>query len=223
MKKTLLSLCLLLSLSFAAQAQMRPPHPRHRQPPRKELRKQQPKKCPRPPFSPMGEFRFHAIADLGCRDFGAIFVHEVPRHFSVGGMAEYQLGHVTSVGLGAEFYSSYGEHCRLFENMQETYIHTLPLYANLRFALPDVPVSPFIEGRIGYSVPLGQVTCNDPNGVHHYKSTGLYTGGAVGLKIFHVNLSCGVSVIDVVNSDLGFNGGRQDIIRDYYVRLSLAF
>ena len=80
-----------------------------------------------------------------------------------------------------------------------------------------------IEGRIGYSVPLGQVTCNDPDGVRYYKSTGLYTGGAVGLKIYRVYLSLGLSAIDVVDSALGFNGGRQDVITDYYVRLSYAF
>ena len=72
-------------------------------------------------------------------------------------------------------------------------------------------------------MPLGEVTCQDFDGVHHYKSTGLYTGGAVGLKIYRVYLSLGLSAIDVVDSALGFNGGRQDVITDYYVRLSYAF
>ena len=107
--------------------------------------------------------------------------------------------------------------------MQETYLHTLPIYANLKLALPKVPISPFVEGRIGYSAPLGTVTCNDADGIHHYMATGLFTGGAVGLKIYRTNLSFGVSVIDVVDSDQGYNGGRKDIISDYYVRLSFAF
>lgn len=209
MKKYMLSICLLLALTMTAEAQMRMPR-RHR-------------RAPILVYNPMGEFRFHVIGDLGITDFGAIFRHEIPYHFSVGGMAEYQVGHATSIGVGAEFYSSYGEHTPLFRNMQETYIHTVPIYASLKFSLPDVPVSPFIEGRIGYSIPAGYVTCNDPNGEHHYISTGLYTGGGIGLKIYRVYLSCGVSVIDVVDRDLGINGGRMDIIRDFYARLSIAF
>jgi len=223
MKKTLLSLCFLLALSFAAEAQMRPPHPRHRRAPRRTVIQPRAPKRPDRVYNPIGEFRFHVLADMGACDFGAIFMHEIPYHFSVGGMAEYQVGHMTSVGIGAEYYSSYGEHCHLFKNMQETYIHTLPIYANLKFTLPDAPVSPFVEGRIGYSLPLGKVTCNDANGIHHYKANGLYTGGAVGLKIFRTNLSFGVSVIDIVDANQGFNGGRKDIIKDYYVRLSFAF
>lgn len=223
MKKLMLSVCLLLAVVFTAEAQVRSPHPRHRHQPRRTIVQPRQRHAPDRIYSPVGEFRFHVYGELGSNDFSAVFMHEIPYHFSVGGMAEYQIGHITSIGIGAEYYSSYGEHCRLFEYMQQTYIHTLPIYANLKLSLPDAPISPFVEGRIGYSVPLGEVTCNDPEGVSHYKSTGLYTGGAVGIKIYRVNLSFGVSAIDVVDSDLGFNGGRQDVITDYYVRLSYAF
>ena len=222
MKKYLLSLCLLLAVTLTAEAQMRPPH-RYRHGQKRTVVQPAPRRVPMPIYSPVGEFRIHVIGDMGVRDFGAIFRHGIPYHFSVGGMAEYQLGHATSVGLGAEFYSSYGERTPLFHNMQETYIHTVPVYANLKFTIPHVPVSPFIEGRIGYSIPAGSVTCLDPNGVHQYISTGLYTGGAIGLKIYRVYLSWGISAIDVVDKNLGFNGGRLDVITDYYFRLSIAF
>ena len=150
-------------------------------------------------------------------------MHEIPYHFSIGGMAEYQVGCLASIGVGAEYYATYGEHCDLFQNMQETYIHTLPIYANLKLALPNTPISPFVEGRIGYSLPLGGVTCNDPGGVHHYQSMGLYTGGAVGLKIYRTYLSFGMAAIDVVDADQGQYGPRMDVITDYYVRLSFTF
>ena len=223
MKKLLSILCILLAVSFTAGAQVRPQHPRHRHQPTRTY--VQPRERGNAFYShnTRGEFRSHVYGELGARDFSAIFMHNIPYHFSVGGMAEYQIGHITSIGVGTEYYSSYGEHCRLFDNMEQTYIHTLPIYANLKLTLVNFPVSPFVEGRIGYSVPIGEVTCNDPNGVHHYKSMGLYTGGAVGLKIYRAYLSLGMSAIDVVDSDLGFNGGRKDIIIDYYIRLSLAF
>jgi len=221
MKKTLFALCLLFVLSITAEAQIRPPHPRHRHQPRRTVVQPRDRQAPNL-YSPVGEFRFHVIGELGSDDLKAIFRHDIPYHFSVGCMAECQVGHLTSIGVGAEYYSSYGEHCSLFHNMQETYIHTLPIYANLKLALPNAPISPFIEGRIGYSVPMGTVTCNDPDGVHHYQSMGLYTGGAVGLRIYRTYLSFGVSAIDVVNADLGFSGQRLDVITDYYVRLSFA-
>ena len=222
MKKTVLALCLLFALSISAEAQIRPPHLRFRHHPRRTV--EQPRERHESNrYSPIGEFRLHVYGELGYDDFGAVFMHDIPYHFSVGGMTECQIGYLTSIGVGAEYYSTYGEHCSLFHNMQETYISTLPIYANLKLTLPNASISPFIEGRIGYSAPLGQVTCNDLDGVHHYKSMGLYTGGAVGLKIYRIYLSYGMSAIDVVDSDLGFNGGRKDIITDYYVRLSFAF
>lgn len=222
MKKTVLALCLLFALSISAEAQIRPPHLRFRHHPRRTV--EQPRERHESNrYSPIGEFRLHVYGELGYDDFGAVFMHEIPYHFSVGGMSEYQIGYLTSIGIGAEYYSTYGEHCNLFHNMQETYISTLPIYANLKLTLPNTPISPFIEGRIGYSVPLGAVTCNDPEGVHHYKSTGLYTGGAVGLKIYRTYISFGLSAIDIVDADLGINGGWLDVITDYYVRLSFAF
>ena len=223
MKKLLLSLCLLFALSISSEAQIRPPRPHHRHHPKRTVVQPRQRHSPDRTYNPIGEYRFHVFGELGSNDFGAVFMHEIPYHFSVGGMAEYQVGHVTSIGVGAEYYSSYGEHCHLFNNMQETYIHTLPIYANLKLTVPHAPISPFVEGRIGYSVPLGEVTCNDPEGVHHYKSTGMFTSGAVGIKIYRTQLSFGMSAIDVVDSDLGFNGGRKDVITDDYVRLSFAF
>ena len=223
MKKLVLSLCLLFVLSISSEAQIRPPRPHHRHHPKRTVVQPREKHHPDRTYNPVGAFQFQLYGELGSNDFGAVFMHEIPYHFSVGGMAEYQVGHVTSLGIGAEYYSSFGEHCRLFNNMEETYIHTLPVYANLKLALPHAPITPFVEGRIGYSVPLGYVTCNDMDGVHYYKSMGLYTGGAVGIKIYRTQLSFGMSAIDIVDNELGFNGGRKDVITDYYVRLSFAF
>lgn len=222
MKKMLLSVCLVLTLVLTAGAQTRPPRPRHRQPARKTISKPRPRDPKAVSFP--GDFRFHVLADLGYGDLSAIFMHEIPYHFSVGGLAECQVGRMTSVGIGAEYFSSYGQDCYLFDNMQETYIHAVPLYANLRLTLPRAAVSPFVEGRIGYSIPAGRVTCFDHDRVNYYEAKGLYTGGSVGVKIHRTYLSCGVSVIDVVDSQLGYSGGgKSDVLTDYYVRLSFAF
>jgi hypothetical protein len=184
---------------------------------------EQPRERRAPRFYGLDDFRFHIYGELGDNDLGAIIAHEIPYHFSAGAMLEYQIGNLTSIGVGAEYYATYGEHCELFHNMQETYINTLPIYANLKLTLPYLDISPFVEGRIGYSAPLGMVTCNDPEGVHHYQSSGLFTSGAVGIKIYRIYLSCGLSTIDIVDADFGTGGPRMDVVTDYYVRLSFAF
>lgn len=218
MKKLLLSLALLLSLTINMNAQA----PHRRAPSREYQHRSYRQVRPSPMPSNIGEFRFHVYGDLGVEDFSALFFHEIPYHFTVGGMAEYQVGHALSLGVGAEFYSSYGEDCYLLRNMYDTYIHTLPIYANLRLSVPSGPVRPYVEGRIGYSAPLGEVSCADPNGVHYFMSTGLYTGAAMGIDICGLNLSLGVSAIDVVNSP---NNAyyEKDVITDVYFRLGYAF
>lgn len=220
MKKTVLALCLLIALSITAQAQR--PHPRYRHNPPRAVEQPYDRHAPRF-FNPYANIHFNIYGELGHGDFGAIFRHEIPYHFAIGGMAEYQFCHFTSIGIGAEFLSSYGQHCSLFHNMQETYIHALPIYANLRLTIPHAPVSPFIEGRVGYAIPLGRVSCADPDGVHHYKAMGLYTGAAIGLKIYRVYLSWGISVFDVADADYGAVGPRMDVIKDYYIRVAYAF
>ena len=91
MKKFLFSICLLLAVAVTAEAQIRPPHPRHRHHPRRTIVQPRQKVAPERIYSPIGEFRFHVYGELGSNDFGAGFMHESPYHFSVGGMAEYQV------------------------------------------------------------------------------------------------------------------------------------
>ena len=109
----MLALCLLFVLSITAEAQIHPPHPRYRHHPQRTVVQPHERLAPNL-YNPIGEFRVHLYGELGHKDFRAIVRHEIPYHFSVGGMAEYQIGHITSVGVGTEFYSTYGEHCDLF-------------------------------------------------------------------------------------------------------------
>lgn len=221
MKRLLLSLALLLSLTINMNAQA--PHRRapYRHAPVREYQ-HRPYRQAHVFDEHMGEVRFHVYGDLGTEDLSAIFFHEIPYHFTVGGMVEYQPGHALSLGVGAEYYTSYGEDCYLLRNMHDTYIHTLPIYANLRLSVPSGPIRPFVEGRIGYSAPMGEVSCADADGVHYFMSTGLYTGAAMGIDIYGLNLSFGVSAIDVVSSPRNTYYDRE-VITDFYFRLGYAF
>ena len=215
MKKLLLSLALLLSLTINMNAQAPYRHRRYREVPAREYR-HRPYRQVRTEQVPstMGDFRFHILADLGTCDFGGLFWHRIPVHYTVGAMAEYQVGHVTSIGMGAEFYSTF------YRNpyyAYRDYLRSVPLYGNLRFSVPCGPVRPFVEGRVGYAIPLNRYAY----GNQEFRSGGLYTGGAVGMTIYGLNLSFGISAVDVVNYMPNYYS--KGVVVDYSFRISFAF
>lgn len=215
MKKLLLSLALLLSLTINMNAQAPHHHAPYRHAPAREYQHRPYRQVrPAPMPSNMGDFRFHVIGELGAGDFGGLFWHRAPVHFAVGAMAEYQVGHVTSLGLGAEFYSTYYRnpgfgYC--------DYLRSVPIYGNLRFSVPCGPVRPFVEGRVGYAVPLSSFAY----GNQEFRSGGLFTGGAVGLTIYNLNLSFGISAVDVMDYTPSYYV--KDVVVDYSFRISYAF
>lgn len=215
MKKLLLSLALFLSLTINTNAQTPHRHRYHRQVPAREYQ-HRPYRQTRVEHYPstMGDFRLHVIGDIGTCDFGGLFWHRLPVHYTVGAMAEYQVGHATSLGLGAEFYSTY------YRNPYygyRDYLRSVPIYGNLRFSALCGPVRPFVEGRVGYALPLSSFAY----GNQELRSGGLYTGGAVGLTIYGLNLSFGISAVDVMSYMPNYYV--KDVIVDYSFRVSYAF
>lgn len=224
MKKTLLSIVLLLAIALTGQAQVeRRPNPRHRHHPAPTRTIPHYHTRYIPDFS--GDFRIHAIADVGLFDMEALIFHNYPSHFSLGAMAEYQIGRVVSLGLGAEFYSSRGVYNHtLHNNMDQLYLRSLPIYANLRLSVPGNGLRPFVEGRAGYAIPLGTVSVyNTGNAVvPTYEAGGLYTGVAAGLTYGGSNFSVGFTCTDLHNVTDGYNG-RRSLLTDFYIRYSYAF
>ena len=218
MKKLLLSLALFLSLTINMNAQAPHRHRYYTQAPAREYQHRPYRLNHSTPIpSTRGDFRMHVLADMGTCDFSGFFLHEAPKHFTIGAMAEYQVGHVTSLGLGAEFYNTYYAVGQSSGYYRSDYLRALPVYGNLRFSVPCGPVRPFVEGRVGYAQPLNTFVVG--NG--QFRSGGLYTGGAVGLDIFNLNLSFGISAIDIIKSLPGCYVS--DVCVDYYFRISYAF
>lgn len=212
MKKILLTFALLLSLTLNMNAQTY--HRYYRDEPRREYRHRPYREVRGEQYSPMGVFRLHVVGDLGTCDFPRVFWRYRPVHFSAGVMGEYQVGHVTSVGLGVEFYSTYYS---AYYSGYYSYLRSLPIYGNLRFSTPTGPVRPYIEGRIGYAPSLNTFVYNG----QEFRSGGLYTGGAIGLTIYNVNLAFGISAVDVMRYSAGYYV--QDYVIDYSFRISFAF
>ena len=214
MKKLLLSLALILSLTINMNAQAPRGQRYARRAPSREYQHRpyrQQHVAPMP--STIGDFRLHVLADMGTDDFSRLFWHEVPEHFSLGAMAEYQAGHITSIGLGAEFYST----LYTVSGYGTEYLNAIPIYGNLRFSTPGGPIRPFIEGRVGYAQTLNKFVCGDME----YSTGGMYTGAAAGLSIYNLNLSFGVSAIDVYKTLPEHY--MKDVVVDYTFRISFAF
>jgi len=165
-----------------------------------------------------GEFSLHIAGELGLSDVGGIFWHEYPYHYSIGCMAEAQVGHLIGLGLGAEYYGTRS----LFENQSNTpYLNSVPVYANLRLSTPGWKTKLFIEGRAGYAIPINSVNLNGID----YASEGFFTGAGIGLIHRGNSLSIGMNAIDVNNSFMMYNNNQtgSDIITDVYLRYSYSF
>ena len=195
MKKLLLSLGLILAITLSANAQ----RPRHHAPARYH--------------NNIGEVRMHVIGELGLYDVGNIFYHEYPRHYSIGAMAESQLGRMLSIGLGAEYYGTRGIYTN---NAYRPYLNSVPVYGNLRLSTPGWDARCFIEGRAGYAFPIGSVSVSGT----HYAARGFFTGAGIGITLYGSNISVGVNTIDV-NNGFGENNHR-DVVTDVYLRYSYA-
>lgn len=205
MKKIVISFILILAVVFSAGAQ-----PHHRPHPRHEDR----------PFAPAPEVRLHIAGELGIDDPAAIFWHNPPRHYSIGAMAELQVGRRLSLGVGAEYYGTQSRR----SNNYLTYYNSVPVYGNIRLSSAGHGAKLFAEVRAGYAIPVNVVGVGSPT--TYYETRGLFTGGGIGLSCYGNSISIGVNAIDVANHN-GFvlmNGGpgSAHVITDFYLRYSYA-
>lgn len=229
MKKTLLILALIFSVAFSANAQRRhtvtrtykskhtyttsAPRPRPR--PRTRPWFQRPDRY----FNDIGEVRLHVGGELGIMDLGGIFMHEAPRHYDVGGMAELQAGRMLSLGLGADFYGSRGMDRDQFTS--DEYLNCVPVYGMVRLSTPGNPTKLFVEARAGYAIPINQVYANRPG--RNVVAQGFYTGAGIGLGFYGSNLSVGFNSIDLRPCHTMHNcSSSTGMFTDVYLRYSYA-
>ncbi|MBR6878006.1 MAG: hypothetical protein IKM95_01310 [Bacteroidales bacterium] len=218
MKKLLLSLGLILAITLSANAQRHHRTVRHRvtheytttshQAPRRH--------APERYSDNLGELRMHVAGELGITDIGGIFMHEYPYHFSIGAMAEAQVGRALSLGLGAEYYGTRS----IYPNQADKpYLSSVPIYANARLSTLGWGAKFFVEARAGYAIPVGSVNVGGTN----YAAKGFFTGAGIGFSCFGSNISIGVNALDVNN---GYSQSHyhtsSDIVTDVYLRYSFA-
>lgn len=230
MKKLILSLTLILAVTFTAIAQ-----------PGRTVRKKVVRKyysstpAPRPrpwhkgntyDYRGLGELRLHLAGELGFTDIAGIFYHVYPNHFSAGGMMEVQTGRWLSLGLGAEYYATRSDSYNSLYQNDLSYFRSVPIYANIRLSSPGPGAKCFVEARAGYAIPLNVVGVGSP--ADYYVTQGFFTGGGIGISCYGNNISVGMNTIDIRN----YNGiallennnghGTPNIITDFYIRYSYA-
>lgn len=218
MKKLLLSLALLLTISLTTNAQsVKRPNPRYRH----HTEYSQPRHHVRHVPDYVGETRFHVMGSIGQGGIIDMFRHHNPRSFMVGGMLEYQSGRAVSLGLGGEFYGSYCSLNRRPYPDLDFYTYSLPIYGNLRLMIPSGEVRPFVEGRIGYAIPLRSAYS------YRYQTElqaeGLFTGFGFGLVVGRSNFSIGMNFTDLYDVYSGHRRAPWNYFEDFYFRYSFAF
>ena len=155
-------------------------------------------------------------------DIGGLFMHNMPYHYSVGGMAEFQTGQFLSLGVGAGYYGTRHINNNHFAN--ESYLNCVPLYGNIRLSTNGW-IRLFAEARAGYAFATNQVYVSNQGG--NLAAQGFYTGAAVGLDFNNNNFSVGFNSVDISHADtyqpVYQNGSNHKLIAtDFYLRYSYA-
>lgn len=226
MKKLLLSLVLILAVTFTANAQRHVVKRTYKT--KHTYTSPAPKPLPRQAYdryyNTVGELRLHVVGELGFLDIGGFFMHRLPRHYSAGAMAEFQAGRIVSLGLGAEFYGSrFGG----YYPYNGDYLNCVPVYGMVRLSTPTHRSKLFVEGKVGYAIPVNQVYASNPGRM--IVAQGFYTSAGVGVSFYGNSLSVGFNSIDrrtaAPNQIILLNGysAREGMFTDFYLRYSYAF
>lgn len=226
MKNTFLSIVLLFCVFVGADAQekhypKRDSYVQEQQyrEPRRDYRRTPPRRMP-----DLFDVNLHAVGSLGLKDLGRVFSHEYPSQFSLGSMLELR-GRKIGVGVGAEVYGSANFDAPSGFD-EEQYLYSFPVYANLRLTSSGFLFDKFIEGRLGYSIPLSSIQAVSLNGssINSLQANGLYGSLGIGLSFLHSNLSLGFTAIDLTaTSFTHYTPYVYDIMFDVYLRYSYAF
>lgn len=220
MKKLLLSLALLLSISLATNAQsIKRPNPNHRRH-YVEYAKPAPHRHVQQMPDYVGELRFHAMGSIAPGSIVQMFRRYNPDSFMVGGMFEYQAGRAVSLGIGGEFYGSYCNGNRHYFTDLDYYTYSIPVYGNLRLMVPSGEVRPFVEGRVGYAIPVSSAHSYAYN--TEFQAQGLFTGLGFGLVVGQSDFTFGFNVTDLYNR-ANPNNAPWGYFTDFFFRYSYAF
>lgn len=146
------------------------------------------------PYRPKNKFTLRVGGEIDPNNLKHFPYPPITPHFALGLTFDYHFTENFSIGLGAEWFgaSKYGH-----------LLHAIPVYADLKLNFwGKKTYSPFLETRLGYSIPLSKATEYYPtNGSGFYVDyilSGPYLSFGLGCSMRRSNLSAGVVYSHVI-------------------------
>ena len=169
------------------------------------------------PYRPKHKFTLRVAGETDPYDWSGLPFLPITSHFALGFTLDYHFTENFSMGLGAEWFgvTTY----RSFYSSYQERLHAIPVYADLKLNFWGKKYySPFLEARLGYSIPLNKVTQYYPMnnaGVYvDYILSGPYLALGLGCSMKHSNLSAGM-----VYSHASAPGRFKESFNTYYLNL----
>lgn len=169
------------------------------------------------PYRPKHKFTLRVGGETDPYDWSGLPFPPITSHFALGFTLDYHFTENFSMGLGAEWFgvTTY----RSFYSSYQDRLHAIPVYADLKLNFwGKKNYSPFLEARLGYSIPLNKVTQYYPMnnaGVYvDYILSGPYLALGLGCSMKHSNLSAGM-----VYSHASAPGRFKESFNTYYLNL----
>lgn len=169
------------------------------------------------PYRPKHKFTLRVGGETDPYDWSGLPFLPITSHFALGFTLDYHFTENFSMGLGAEWFgvTTY----RSFYSSYQERLHAIPVYADLKLNFWGKKYySPFLEARLGYSIPLNKVTQYYPmnnDGVYvDYILSGPYLALGLGCSMKHSNLSAGM-----VYSHASAPGRFKESFNTYYLNL----
>ena len=147
------------------------------------------------PYRPKNKFTLRVGGEIDPNNLKHFPYPPISPHFALGLTLDYHFTEYLGMGLGAEWFgaSKYGH-----------LLHAIPVYADLKLNFwGKKNYSPFLETRLGYSIPLNKATEYYPtNGDGFYVDyilSGPYLSLGLGCSMKHSNLSAGMVYSHVIS------------------------
>ena len=159
----------------------------------------------KPVFRQKGDLSLNVNGAMGILDLYAMTSRTAPYYLSVGGTMEYRVNNGIALGLGMELAASEAYNANV--NLRNgKYALSMPVFASFKANFwNNCRVSPFVEMRLGYALPLMDLKVYKSYWSHEWNGScihqvngglrpkGLYLGGGIGLSTWRSEVTLGVN------------------------------
>jgi len=141
------------------------------------------------PYRPKNKFTIRVGGEIDPNGYANLPFPPVYPHFALGLMLDYHFTEYFSMGLGADWFNA-----SIIHSIYQDSLRAIPVFVDLKLNVwGKKNYSPFMEARLGYSIPLNVSTQHySAHGVIESIMSGPYLSLGLGCSMKHSNLSAGV-------------------------------